>query len=73
MEGFAVVELKKESGLVWDLELSWEDVPLDCNDLSQLSLTEQVGYIRLTSVEKKYDVEKCMFISNLRDIKDAGT
>lgn len=33
MEGFAVVELKKESGLVWDLELSWEDVSLNCNDL----------------------------------------
>ncbi|XP_021631901.1 uncharacterized protein LOC110629302 [Manihot esculenta] len=73
MEGFAVVELKKESRLSWEVELSWEDVFLGCNNLPQLSLTEQVEYLRLTSVAKKYDVERCMFTSNLRDIKDAAS
>lgn len=72
MEGFVVVELRKESGLVWDLELSWEEVALNCNDPPQLSLTEQVGFVWLTSIEKKYDVEKCMFVSNLHDISEAG-
>ncbi|XP_021629665.1 uncharacterized abhydrolase domain-containing protein DDB_G0269086-like [Manihot esculenta] len=32
-----------------------------------------VGFLRLTSVDKKYDVEKCMFASNLRDIQDAAS
>ena len=72
VEGFLVVELKKQTGLAWELDLPWEDVSLGCNDLPQLSLTEQVGYLRLTSVDKKYDVEKCMFACNLRDIQDAG-
>ncbi|XP_043811063.1 uncharacterized protein LOC122723326 [Manihot esculenta] len=66
-------ELKKESGRSWGVELDWEDVSLGCNDLPQLSLTEQVGYLRLTSVDKKYDVEKCMFACNFRDIQDAAS
>ncbi|XP_043805076.1 uncharacterized protein LOC122721401 [Manihot esculenta] len=72
VESFLVAELRKETDLSWGVGLDWEDVPLGCNDLPQLSLTEQVGYLRLTSVDKKYDVGKCMFVSNLRDIRDTG-
>ena len=67
-----MAELKLESALSWEVDLSWEDVPPGCNDLPRLSLIEQVGLLRLTSVERKYDVEKCMFVSNLRDIRDTG-
>ena len=72
VENFLVAELKLESALSWGVDLSWEDVPPGCNDLPRLSLIEQVGLLRLTSVERKYDVEKCMFVSNLRDIRDTG-
>ncbi|XP_043813728.1 uncharacterized protein LOC122723882 [Manihot esculenta] len=68
-----MVELKKDSGLSWEVELSWEDVLLGCNDLPQLSLTEQVGFLRLTSVDKKYDVERCMFVSTLQDCRAAAS
>ena len=72
VENFLVAELKLGSARTWEVDLSWGEIFPGCNELPQLSLIEQVGLLRLTSVERKYDVEKCMFASNLRDIRDTG-
>lgn len=72
VEGFTVVELKECSGITWDVDLSWRDVPLGCNDLPRLPLVDQICLLQLTSISRKYDVEKCMFVSNLRDYQEAG-
>ena len=72
VENFLVAELKLGSCRSWDVDLRWGEIFPGCNDLPELSLIEQVGLLRLTSVERKYDVEKCMFASNLRDIRDTG-
>lgn len=37
------------------------------NDFTRLILVDQVCLLRMTSVLKKYNVKKCIFISNLRD------
>lgn len=64
-----VVELKESSEVNWDIDLSRGEVHQGYNDFLRLSLADQIYLLRLTSVNKKYDVEKCMFMFNLRDYR----
>ncbi|XP_021629338.1 uncharacterized protein LOC110627364 [Manihot esculenta] len=72
-KAFVVVELKEGFRIDWDVDLSWREVLQGCNDLPQLPLVDQICLLQLTSVQRKYDVKKCTFMSSLRDCQEAAS
>lgn len=71
IEHFAIIELKESSRVEWDINLSWGDIPQGCNEFSRLNLIVHICLLRLTSIGKKYDVKKCLFMSSLKDCHQA--
>ena len=72
VENFLVAELKLGTDRSWEVDLRWGEIDPGSNDLPNLSIVEQVGLLRLTSVDRKYDVEKCLYVSNRRDVRSMG-